>query len=290
MRLTTLARKINKTPSQLITFLEEKGVSISNGLHTKLEESVIKMVVNEFLPEEELDIPVESELNISSDTNLIDRFKPGKEPSEKTEIKDKLSLKGKNDGNEVKEEIQEINNQQKTGTLEDLEEGNLEDIELIKVKKVKLEGIKVVGKIELPEKPKKEDKQIEAKETEETKAKVSEEQQKPVKKPNAHSRKFDKTRSKNRHGKSRQPLSYDEKLKREEREKLRKRRQKEKEDKLRKKQYYVKNIQPKTAPNLKKKKKKKSDDVKSSRQEKVIIHKNPLKRLWAWLNGDYDRY
>ena len=50
MRLTTLARKIEKTPSQLIAFLEDEGIEIPNGLHSKLDSETVTVVMNQFMP------------------------------------------------------------------------------------------------------------------------------------------------------------------------------------------------------------------------------------------------
>ena len=38
MRLTTLARKVAITPTKLTDFLEEKGVELTKGIHTKLDD------------------------------------------------------------------------------------------------------------------------------------------------------------------------------------------------------------------------------------------------------------
>ena len=71
------------------------------------------------------------------------------------------------------------------------------------------------------------------------------------------------------------PLSYDEKLKLEEREKLKKRRRRENEEKRRKKKYYEKNIKQKTSQSPKKKKKKQlAENIET--QKVVKKHKNPI--------------
>ena len=172
----------------------------------------------------------------------------------------------------------------KTGTVDDLENDNPDEIELIKVKKVKLDGIKVVGKIELPEKPKKEIIEPEIVEPESDQVKTEE---KPKKGRKSINRKIDPGRRKNQRGRNRNPLTYDEKLKKEERESLRKRRQKNKEEKIRKRKYYQENIQPKTNPKAIRKKKKQTA---IQTPGKTVVYKNPIKRLWAWLNGKYDSY
>ena len=88
---------------------------------------------------------------------------------------------------------------------------------------------------------------------------------------------------------SRSPLSYEEKLKREEREKLRKLKLRKKEEKKRKQKYYKENLKTKTIAKPKKTKKNQSS-APNQTEKKVEVHKNPIKRLWAWLNGKYDTY
>jgi hypothetical protein len=150
---------------------------------------------------------------------------------------------------------------------------------LIKAKKVKLEGFKVVGKIDLPEKVKKEDPAAESTDGEE----------KVIKKPERPNRKFDRDRKKNKGATLRNTLSYEERMKREEREKLRQRKKKEREAKLRNKKLYEETIQSKVSKTPKKKSGKKKFLAGQEKSE-VKIHKNPIKRLRAWLNGQYDKF
>ena len=305
MRLTTLARKIDKTPNQLIAFLEEKGIEISSGLHGKLDSEIVDLVYSHFLPEQKIE---EEEIVEDIDEVEIDKEieeKIEKEIDVEIENVENHEVEKKSDRDKIEEKIEELPilekaekieadipvaketiKEQKAGTVDDLENDNPDEIELIKVKKVKLEGIKVVGKIELPEKPKKEIVETEKVGPETNQVKTEE---KPKKSPKSTNRKFDRNRKKNPRVRNRKPLTYEEKLKKEEREKLKERRQKDKAEKLRKRKYYQENIQPKTnAKSNRKKKKQSTIDARS--QEKVVVHKNPFKRLWAWLNGKYDRY
>ena len=101
---------------------------------------------------------------------------------------------------------------------------------------------------------------------------------------------MNRKRKKNKQGKSREPLSYDEKLKEEEREKLKKRRRRENAEKRRKIKYYEEHIQPKVNQKSKKKKPKKQEPEKQSPSKEIVMHKNPIRRFWAWLNGEYDKH
>lgn len=298
MRLTTLARKIDKTPNQLIAFLEEKNIDILKGLHGKLESETVELVINHFLPEQNIEefLSPENDIEIQEieETPSLDLGE-----NEGKQVIDEFELVSENIEEEKKEEPvqveeptvemavpveEEIKAEPKSGTVDDLENDNIDEIEHIKVKKVTLEGIKVVGKIDLPEKPKKEPVESEEGKGE---GKKTEAVEKPRRNLKSGNRNFDRNKKKNTQGRNRNPLSYEEKLKNEEREKLRERRKKEKEEKRRKKIYYQKNLQPKNTPGPKKKNKK---EVGAQSKAKVIVHKNPIRRLWAWLNGEYDQY
>ena len=323
MRLSTLARKIDKTPTQLITFLEGKEIELVNGLHSKLDSETVALVMSTFLPEEQIsekEIDEDQIENEEVNEEKVDGDQIGKRKIDSKQIEEKKiekeqieAVKKEEEKIDVEEtvemieelpilpnaekpeadkpEAQEAIKEQKTGTLEDLESENSDEIELIKAKKVKLDGIKVVGKIELPEKPKKEiDDPKETKvETNEVKTveKTTKQRTSPAGGQKSVNRGFDRNRKKSPKGRNRNPLSYEEKLKKEEKEKLRKRRQIDKTEKKRKKKYYEKNIQPKITSKPKKKKQIHAD---TDSKPKVVVHKNPLKRLWSWLNGEYDHY
>ena len=154
---------------------------------------------------------------------------------------------------------------------------------MIKVRKVKLEGIKVVGKIDLPEKPVKETLD-DSNDSEEIIA------EKPVKESRAAKESFDRKRTKKSRGTKQKQLSYEERQKLQEREKFRARRKKEYEEKKRKKKFYEENLQPKLNLTPKKNKKKQNTVSTHKSKKKVAPHKNPIRRLWAWLNGEYDKF
>ncbi len=295
MRLTTLSRKIDKTPTQLIAFLDKNGIMLDKGLHSILKKEIVDMVVAHFLPDgfeqedpiNEMKIvekdPIEApERNIQDVKKEIEAPVKEKKKAKKTIVEPEQEIITE----EVKKEevaiIADIKSEPKTGTVDDLENEDFEKIELIKAKKVKLEGFKVVGKIDLPEKPKKE--AIEPVDNPDAQT-----IEKSIKKPRPDDRRFDRDRKKNQRGKLRNPLSYEERLKREEQEKQRQLRKKMKVEKLRNKKLYEETIKTKTVKVVKRKKKKPSvSQTKSSKS--VVVHKNPIIRLWAWLNGQYDKF
>jgi len=291
MRLTTLARKVKITPSKLMDFLIENGIDIDNGINTKLNKETVVFVNDHFnVDDEEQVVEVEAKSDFPEES-AEEAVEPIEESFESTEQVALAKVEDSESGiifpqNTIPDDVtvaekEELQEQPKTGTIEDLEEGKMEDIDLIKVKKVKLEGIKVVGKIELPKKTKKKEHPTE----EPSEEKIAEAQKvkgdtksRPHKK---YGRKYQKGR------KNRKPLSYEEKLKRAEREKKRQRKQKLKKEKERKKAHYEQTVKTKVAQRPKKKKKK---QLQSSKKQTAVVHKNPIKRFWAWLNGDYDRY
>lgn len=289
MRLTTLARKIDKTPTQLISFLKEKGVEIPNGLHSKLDDDIVDMVKDNFLPDqEEIDeiIAQVPEVEVVEESAEIIKSIPEDEAEtapKVEEIQEEVIEKPIVDEVTIESVPEPV--EEKIGTVDDMESEDFEEINLIKAKKVKLEGIKVVGKIELPEKPKKE-------ETKDPGEKDSENTPEDVSKAKTKSsnRKFDRDRKKNRKGQNRNPLSYEDKLKEEAREKLKKRRRRENAERRRKTKYYQENIEPKITKKQKKKKVKKELETQPIKRKEVVVHKNPIKRLWAWLNGEYDKH
>ena len=72
MRLSTLARKINKTPTQLIAFLEENEIEIANGLHSKMDSETLDLVYTHFMPEQEIE-----EVEIAEGIEEIDEVEIG---------------------------------------------------------------------------------------------------------------------------------------------------------------------------------------------------------------------
>ena len=287
MRLTTLARKVQITPSKLVAFLEQKNIQIDNGINTRLNDETIGLVKNHF-GFEETEVLKEPNMIEQEVVSIEEEVEDHVIVAEETGENEQEELSADTELPTPEEEDPKIVEQQETnvaapkiGTVDDLEEGLAEDIELIKVKKVKLEGIKVIGKIDLPEKPKKEDlKENEEKGTEEEEKK-SARRNKDQKHPNKATQKGKR---------SGLTISYEEKLKREERMKRRELKLKMNEEKDRKREHYIKTVQANSASSLARKKKKSKTQEGFSTQKTVVVHKNPIKRLWAWLNGQYDKH
>ena len=92
MRLTTLARKVAITPTKLIDFLEEKGVELTKGINTKLDDLSVTMVKEAFLPDEiEDDLPVieENQSETEAEIKTEPEFSP-KMNTDENPIKEKI--------------------------------------------------------------------------------------------------------------------------------------------------------------------------------------------------------
>ncbi|MDZ7607191.1 MAG: hypothetical protein U5K79_16740 [Cyclobacteriaceae bacterium] len=272
MRLTTLARKVGRTPSQIIAFLENNQIEITNGANTKLDDAAIALVLEEY--EIELVKPRETAVELPVEPEEI----IAEIPVEVEEIPVEPIVDIAEPEIPPLEEIPKV----RTGTIDDLESGDHSEIDHIKAKKVKLEGFKVVGKIELPQKP------VKAPVTEEE-ASTPEEVKKadPVRSPRKQRSDFQKHDRRPKH--DRQPLTYEERLKKEERIRDSELQKKLQEDKERKVRYYEQHIAPKAPAKAPKKKPQNANSAQAAKPSKVV-YTNPLHRFWAWVNGKLDNY
>jgi hypothetical protein len=296
MRLTTLARKIQITPTKLIEYLQKNDVTINNGVNSILDEETVAVVMQKFMPQSAIpnssDAPSVMKKIEVNETEQIDIAPPvfinaPEASSVETNTNFDIVLPENKVISKPTEAASEPETPTllKTGTIDDLELGLSEDIELIKAKKVKLEGIKVIGKIEIPEKAKK----VEITEKDKNKPEQQPDAKKETGTTRYESNKNDIRKKRSlKAEKNRPPLTYDEKLKLEEKEKRRIQKQKARKEKELKKKFYLKNIQPKNIGQPKKKRKSSVGDHVQATQ-KVIKHKNPIRRFWAWLNGAYDK-
>ena len=265
MRLAQLARKIGKTQNEIVEVLKDKGHDVNENGNSKLSDEAI-MVIHDHFGIVEVEAEPEAEdteddvvvVNEESNESLVDNTDRKHEPTD--EIEERSDVE--NDNIELPPANNEVENETHSEETKEAER------EIIRAKKVKLDGIKVLGKIELPE-----PKEKEASETNETKN-----EERTSKKA---------ARKSKRHIKGRKKISFTEKVKREEEKAAREKKKKEKRIKEKKKQHYFKNVQPKVAP--KPKKKTATKKVRSTTPKRVKLqYKNPIRKFWAWLNGEYD--
>lgn len=161
--------------------------------------------------------------------------------------------------------------------------------ELIETEKPKLEGLKVVGKIELPEPKKPEPKEEEATEDDgsEEKTKTRGDRQRGG-------------RGQRQRGRNRKPRLNPVEYERKKAERLAKKKKKEQEERLKakKKEHYLKNVKHKAPSKNKATEEEEMAPLpingmsrpQEPKQPEKPKGKSGLKRIWAWLNGEYDKF
>lgn len=266
MRVSQLARKLEISPSDLILFYKKNKIGKYNSANNKIEEEDLALALGHFKPEEmvkengeklpDTAIPLE----ISRDLNSEDKMEMSESSS--------TGKPGKN----LKPE---------------LSKDQEDEIEVIRMPKIKLEGVKVVGKIDLPDPVKKVKDENKAKQN-------SQEKDAEEISSNKFKREYknaDKGSSRQRLNRQnfRKVLSYEEKLKREERRKVQEQQRAKRLKKDLKKQHYLQNVQSTIAQSAKNKRNKKSDLQELEPIKNLPEYKNPIRKFWAWLNGEYDR-
>ncbi|MEM7108529.1 MAG: hypothetical protein AAF519_09915 [Bacteroidota bacterium] len=252
MRLFQLARKLATTPDHLVSILAEHNYTIENKSNTKLTVEHEELLKNLFATNDE--VIVQESAGMPDEVSATFKLEPQEETLlEEEELKLEEPLTSPTD------EFEEAANESSTE----------DEIEVIRVKKVKLDGPKVVGKIDLPE---------------------------PVVKARGEVREKEKHKKHKERNPRRKPArrtpTPEQLRQREQRAKDRKRKEEEQKKKKNRAKFYKENIQLRPEPTLKAKKKKQVETSHEISSEKVKVqkHKNPVKRLWAWLNGEYDNF
>jgi len=265
MRLSQLARKLEISPSELLNFFKDAKVSKYSSHNNKIIDEHIELAIQHYKVE-----IARTELNIEIENT---------ENEEQGNLKTDTILKSK-----------DIDNSEEQ--IAPVADGNVseqkEEIEVIRMPKIKLEGVKIVGKIELPESKKKStrDEFPKSSETEESNEIIKPERKNRLDK---RSRKG-KLQSKSMPRGQNRELSYEEKLKRQEQKRIREQQNAKRIKKEQKKQNYLKNVQANNVQPLKKKKHEKIEEKKVENIKAKPQYKNPIRKLWAWLNGEYDKY
>ncbi len=128
MRLAQLARKISKTPTEIVDFLATQNIQISDGYNTKLAAGQELLIMQKFAPEQIISISEEISLRQEEPTVF-------EEPLQEVPI--------------VIEGDAPVEPSSAKGIDEVIEKTDSQGV--IKAPKVELSGLKVLGKIELPE-------------------------------------------------------------------------------------------------------------------------------------------
>lgn len=272
MRLSQLARKLSKTPSEIIQFFEKRGLKQYNNPNSKISPEHIELLYKKYRS----DLLIDHDDRKKSDKNdLSDEISHSIEKSEQDKQIPEDQTPTINEKREEKLTVRTVKNDQET-------------VEVIRAPKIKLEGVKVIGKIELPEKinlPQKE----ESTEKRIAKKVLFSSYSQPVSQAKVklnRSQNQERYNSKNK-SHNRDELTYEEKLKREEKKRKKQLEKERKLQKERKKEHYFRHVQPKTQAEKKVPKRKNSD---SKPNPDKPVYKSPLRKFWAWLNNEYDKY
>ncbi len=294
MRIAQLSRKLNISQTEITGFFKRRKISGYVGGNSKLSEEHLRLIVEYFRPEltgeffkddtepDETKLPSNTEHDVQIQQDISNQQEKGEEINSSDSI-----VKEKSKISSVVEPTETFRADQDTETKE---------VEIIRAPKIKLDGLKVVGKIELPEKPKKNkenpsEENIHQDAEDPPKKKVTE-----TKTKEKQRQRKDRSPQKYKKGRYRKPKreeTYEEKLKRLEREKIRRQKAREKQLREKKRQHYLKVLQAKQASaeaKPKKPKKRKDTAVEEIVAPRKKIYKNPLRRFWAWLNGEFDEY
>ncbi|UII31288.1 hypothetical protein LVD17_23635 [Fulvivirga ulvae] len=274
MRLVQLSRKLGITQSEIIKFLSKKGILNIEGSNAKIDDRALAVVMEHFGKSSDITIENADEDSAEKPVQVkaVETKKTYHQEDKQTAIA--------SDKQETEEIVQAEANLPDEKPAQKLAENRAPEpgeVEVIRAKKIKLEGIKVLGKIDLPEPVKKEKDEAPEKSITERKTRQK--------------RNTGETNSKKNYRKPKRQETFEQRQKRQEREAQRKKKEREKKLKKKKKEYYeqlVKSEQNKPKAVAKPRKKKKKVTEASIVKKKVVYHKNPIIRLWAWLNGRYD--
>ena len=140
MRLTTLARKVQITPTKLIAFLAENNIKVDNGINTKLNEKTVTLVMSAHEVEDNIEpsaeeTPVTKTETIVEEVNKVAEAADLSIEEEQTESQPEAEPTIAADEIEIPIKIDLPNEEKlpKTGTIEDLEalaeKGRWEDME-----------------------------------------------------------------------------------------------------------------------------------------------------------------
>lgn len=130
MRLGQLSRKLSITPSEIVAFLNAKGVPVQDNANSRIGDEESKMIVAHFAPGMTWDEPSSAEVAETPKNQTVSAVEPAVPTVESEPV------------------AEESVTATPLSNVEDVS-GAIEE-EVIKASKIELQGLKVVGKIELP--------------------------------------------------------------------------------------------------------------------------------------------
>jgi hypothetical protein len=269
MRLSQLARKLEISPSELIKFFENQGLDYYSSHNNKIRKD---------------------------DENLAFKFYHTKGIQDENEDAEK-TVSESDSGNQLKSEnymhLSYSDEDFRPSPLVNLKNKQNKDnaeIEIIRMPKIKLEGVKVVGKIDLPE-PVRRKSQIREDPDQNTSFEEKTERKSGRKKSGEDDFEWKRYKRKKHHQTRKKPeLSYEQKLQLEEKKRITAQKKLKKLRKEKKKQHYIRSVQTNSLSSTKKKKTRTLPEPYAIPKAAKPAYKNPLRRIWAWLNGEYDEH
>lgn len=138
MRLGQLSRKLSVRSSEIVGFLNAKGIVVEDNANSKIGDAESAMVVSHFAPGMKLEEPQVDEVGEPEVTPVSHGEAPAVSEEQQEQREENISVSASSS----------------PGESSTTEPGS--ETEIIKAPKVELQGLRVVGKIELPE-PRKKD-------------------------------------------------------------------------------------------------------------------------------------
>lgn len=142
MRLGQLARKLELSPTEIISYLTEKNVMATEGSNTRLTAEQVLVICRKFDPVDQKQVIADSAKKEEAEIVVSESPVTELQPDVADEIKINEETPQTADLPVEPVAVEEINEEIKT--------------EVIKAPKVELSGLKILGKIELPQPKKKE--------------------------------------------------------------------------------------------------------------------------------------
>lgn len=304
MRLGQLARKLNKKPQELVSFLkEEHQLEIESTLNTKVEGAALDLILESFKVKEVSKVEVKEEVEQKSEEvdnekeSIIEDVQEVVEeiivpieaevlPDVEDVIEEALEVVAEEAFNEI-EAIDAINTDVEADEITEAEILSRIKDGVIKAPKKELEGFKVVGKIELPSAKRGIQFLVSTNndtiDVTEAIFETRKKQNDAIKQKAYEARKASKVKADNRKPKRRKITEADLKAHQAKRTVV-KQVEIEKKRKEKKKSHYVENIQSKQSATIQVKKKKEIQKSLEKQKDTRPAPKNKWEKFLRWLN------
>ena len=264
MRLGQLARKLELSPTEIISFLNEKNISTSEGSNTRLTQDQVALVCGKFDPTDSKQILTAPDKKEEAEPTPVETYKPEPQPI----VDEVVNVAA------VVENTPEFVSE--SASTEEAKN------EVIKAPKVELSGLKILGKIELPQ-PKKKETPVDPTAVQEGVVNPENATNVPEKKIRRHenrneNRKFNSSKNP-RHTSGKNPVALQRE--RDAREQERKHQEELKQQKEKRTQHYlqkVKSVPTKRARII-------DEEVVEMKADHSVAPKTLLGKFWKWFRS-----